>query len=440
MKTTAIALLPVLCAVLLPAGVSAEEAQVRATAVVPVTMSLREIAKAALHHDPRFAASTARIEAARDEIRIAEASDAFTLNFGADVGRSDLRTAARFPSSGTRTPNTLALTGSQPLYNGGLTRALDAAAKSEVEAALESRRDIGGKLILAALTAVLDVKRDRETLKLSEVTARTLASARQDVGKRFEAGEATRTDQSQADARVAEAEAQVRRAQAQLRTSEIALARLIGPDAGVPEASWPQLLPVAATLALAVEQSHTAPAVVAARHEAEAAQARIAAAIAEYRPRLSVDGHAVTQDDSDFGYDRISTWAVQLKLSVPLFTGGLAQARADAARAKAAQAGYLARDEEAHFAETAAKEWELLQATDDVISAIRAQAEASELALDGVRKELKVGSRTTLDLLDAERERLVADVNLVAALRDRAVTAFRLLAACGKLELEAVPD
>jgi outer membrane protein len=426
----------VLPAVLIPAAVCAA-----ALVAAPVqAMSLRDVAKAALAHDPRFAASTAGIEAARYGVQAADASDAFTLGLGADVGRSELRTAAFFPQSGLRTPNTLALTGSQPLYNGGLTAALDAAAKSEVEAALESRRDVGGQLILAALTAVLDVKRDRETLKLSQVTARTLGSARQDVGKRFEAGEATRTDQSQADARLAEAEAQVRRAQAQLRTSEIALTRLIGPEAGVPEASWPQLLPVAPTLGLAVEQSRTAPAVVAARHEAEAAQARIAAAIAEYRPHLSLDGHAVTQDDSDFGYDRINTWAVQLKLSVPIFTGGLAQARAAEARAKATQAGFMARDEEARFAETAAKEWELLQATDDVIAAVRAQAEASELALDGVRKELKAGSRTTLDLLDAERERLAADVNLVAALRDRAVTAFRLLAACGKLELEAVPE
>ena len=75
-----------------------------------------------------------------------------------------------------------------------------------------------------------------------------------------------------------------------------------------------------------------------------------------------------------------------------------------------------------------------------MIAAFDAQVQAAELALDGVSKELKVGSRTTLDLLDAERDLLSAQVNLVAAQRDRAVTAFRLLAACGRLELENVPD
>ena len=75
-----------------------------------------------------------------------------------------------------------------------------------------------------------------------------------------------------------------------------------------------------------------------------------------------------------------------------------------------------------------------------MIAAFDAQVQAAELALDGVSKELKVGSRTTLDLLDAERELLAAQVNLVSALRDRAVTAFSLMAASGILELYNVPE
>ena len=82
----------------------------------------------------------------------------------------------------------------------------------------------------------------------------------------------------------------------------------------------------------------------------------------------------------------------------------------------------------------------MLQASEDVIAATRLQVAAAESALDGVKKELKVGSRTTLDLLDAERELLAAQVNLVGALRDRSVNAFSLLAACGILELHNVPE
>ncbi|MBV8062169.1 MAG: hypothetical protein JOY51_01160, partial [Nevskia sp.] len=48
------------------------------------------------------------------------------------------------------------------------------------------------------------------------------------------------------------------------------------------------------------------------------------------------------------------------------------------------------------------------------------------------------GTRTTKDVLDAERDKVSAQVNLAGSLHDRSVAAFQLLAACGKLRLEDV--
>ncbi len=420
----------------LPAAVLLAGASLNAQA-----LGLREIAVAALHHDPRFTESTARIEAARYGAAVADAGDKFTLGIAADVGRSNLRTDARFPQSGYRTPNSLAIAGSQPLYNGGRSAAERDAAGFTLDAATQHRRDVGGKIILAALTATLDLKRDRETLKLAEASRSTLDAARGDVDKRYQAGEATRTDLAQADARRAEASANVRRAEAQLRASEIRLNRLAGPlPADAAEVPWPALLPTAKSRDEAIAQSQLAPAVVAAAHERQSAKAAIRIAEAAARPVVSLDAHAATQDNTEFGYDRLSTWAVQLKLNVPIVTGGLTAARLGEARARADGAAAAAEDEAAAYSEAAAQDWELLRASEDVIVATRAQVAAAESALDGVQKELKVGSRTTLDLLDAERELLSAQVNLVSALRDRGVTAFSLLAACGILELYNIPE
>jgi len=403
-------------------------------------LSLRAAATAALNHDPRFDQSSAEIDVARAGESVARASDAFTLGAAADIGRQDLRTDAPFPESGYRTPNNLSIAASQPLYNGGRTAALELAAQRSIEAALEKRRDVGGKIILATLTAYLDLKRDRETVRLSQATRDTLQLARGDVDKRLTAGEATRTDLAQADARLAEADATVMRSESQLRVSEIALSRLIGPLPSDLDAPWPQLIATAGSREEAIQQSHTAPGVVSAQHSSRAAQSQIAVAKSEHLPKLSLDGSAGTQDNTEFGYDRLSTWAVRLKLQVPILTGGLVKARVGEAKARAASADFMAADTEAQYAETAAREWELLRASGPVIAAYQSQVKAAELALDGIGKELKVGSRTTLDLLDAERDLLSAQVNLVSAQRDRAVTAFRLLAACGKLELENVPD
>lgn len=404
-------------------------------------LGLRGIALAALQHDPRFAESTAGIEVAEFSSAVADAGDKFTLGLAADIGRSELRTDAPFPQSGLRTPNSLALAASQPLYNGGRSTAERNAAALGLDAAKESRRDVGGKIILAALTATLDLKRDRETLKLAQTSRSTLDAARGDVDKRYQAGEATKTDLAQADARRAEATANVRRAEAQLRASEIRLNRLTGPlPVQASEVQWPAVLPTAASRDEAVAQSQRAPGVMAALHQQHSAQAGIRVAEAAARPQLSLDAHAATQDNTEFGYSRLSTWAVQLKLNVPIITGGLTAARRGEAVARASSAEANAADQAAAYAEAAAQDWELLRASEDVIEATRVQVTAAESALDGVQRELRVGSRTTLDLLDAERELLAAQVNLVSALRDRAVNAFSLLAACGQLELYNVPE
>jgi len=63
----------------------------------------------------------------------------------------------------------------------------------------------------------------------------------------------------------------------------------------------------------------------------------------------------------------------------------------------------------------------------------KAQVAAAELALDGVRQEYRAGSRTTLDVLDAEAEVVDARIVQVSAERDRVVAAYRLLAAVGRL-------
>ena len=60
-------------------------------------------------------------------------------------------------------------------------------------------------------------------------------------------------------------------------------------------------------------------------------------------------------------------------------------------------------------------------------SAFSAAVKAAEIALEGVREEeANVGSRTVLDVLDAEQELLDARVGLVRAMRDELVATYQL--------------
>src|SRR5690625_751027 len=77
--------------------------------------------------------------------------------------------------------------------------------------------------------------------------------------------------------------------------------------------------------------------------------------------------------------------------------------------------------------------WEALQSAQAQIVSLNAEIRAAEVALEGVRDEVSVGSRTVLDLLDQEQELLDAQVNRVRAQRDEVVASYRLLAAVGRL-------
>ncbi len=59
---------------------------------------------------------------------------------------------------------------------------------------------------------------------------------------------------------------------------------------------------------------------------------------------------------------------------------------------------------------------------------------ANSLSLEGVRAENSVGTRTVLDILNAEQELLNSQVTLVTARRDAYVAGFALIAAMGNAE------
>ncbi len=76
----------------------------------------------------------------------------------------------------------------------------------------------------------------------------------------------------------------------------------------------------------------------------------------------------------------------------------------------------------------ATQAWGQLEAAKAQIEATKAQVAASEIALNGVREEARVGQRTTLDVLNAQQDLVNARVSLVTAERDRVVASYTVLA------------
>ncbi len=82
--------------------------------------------------------------------------------------------------------------------------------------------------------------------------------------------------------------------------------------------------------------------------------------------------------------------------------------------------------------------WQTLQTARAEITAFSDAVRANGIALEGAEQEATVGTRTTLDVLDAEQELFDAKIDLVRAQRDEVVASYALAAAVGRLSARAL--
>jgi len=126
------------------------------------------------------------------------------------------------------------------------------------------------------------------------------------------------------------------------------------------------------------------------------------------------------------------------QITIPIYDGGATYAGARQAKEQLGQQELqtdLQRDK-VRAAVVAA--WGANESSSGVLRAARAEVQAAEVALAGVREEAKVGQRTTLDVLNAQQALLNARVQLVTAQHDSVVDSYSLLSAIGRLSIETL--
>ncbi len=181
-----------------------------------------------------------------------------------------------------------------------------------------------------------------------------------------------------------------------------------------------------------------APAVIAANEQSEVSRRQVNVARSVILPRVSVTaGYQYTEEPSNFVIQD-EQFSYGARASIPLFAGGANFSRIREAKALHASDRMRIIEAERQVDAQTTAAWAQLTAARAIIISARAAAEANELALEGVTQEALVGTRTTLDVLDAEQEYLNAQVALASAERDAQSAAFSLLAAIGLLTPEAI--
>jgi outer membrane protein len=333
----------------------------------------------------------------------------------------------------------------QVLFASGRIRNSVRAAETRVIAGRADLRATEADVLTEAVSVYADLLRDREVQVYALGQIRALATNLDSARARFRVGDLTRTDVSQSEARLALARSNLATAEGRLQSSEENFQRVVGARAGVLE-PLPPLPPMPLTAEQAVESALVDnPDVASIVAQARAAGYDVSATKAERLPTISAVGFASYDDalgtaDRAAGVpkgtvlDRVTTVEAGFSIRLPLYQGGAASARVRQAEETRAQVWERAIAAERLTVANARAAFATWRSALIAITANEAAASANEMALQSIKVEQTVGSRSILDVLNAEQELLQSRIDLADARRDAYVAAFTLLNAMGAAE------
>ena len=332
----------------------------------------------------------------------------------------------------------------QPVFRGFRTVSGTARAEAVVNAGRQSLLAVEQQVLLDAASAYMNVIRDRNILGLRQKNIAALKAQLHASEERLKVGEDTRTDVSQARARLALSRAALARAQSDLASSLAFYARVIGQAAGT--VRFPPLskqAPPSLDAALAIADRGN-PNVLAAAFNEEAARHNIDLVRGELLPEVSINAQYAHNQQPSGGVGWNQEGAVFGQIAMPIYEGGQVYSRIREAKQTASQRALEILDIRRQVREQVTGSWNLLLAATATIRAARVQVEANKMALTGVQQEMRVGNRTVLDVLDAEQELVDLQVLLATAERDRIIAGYQLIASVGRmtardLNLDVVP-
>ena len=407
--------------------------------------TLTEAMVSAYTTNPTLLAARANLRAVDENVPQALSGWRPTVVMTGAAGYADIQartqavtnTVPRIPFSTYTDLNRQTLNGTasvtQPLYRGGRTVASTRRAENQVYAQ-RARLLITEQQVLAdVVSTYVGVIRDQELARLNNNNVQVLRRQLQATNERFRVGEITRTDVAQAESRLAGAQAQFEQADGTLQVTRATFVRVTGliPQRLV----TPGVLVVPARSADAVVQiaSENNPAVVAALFDEGAARDNIDIQFSALMPQANLTTQAFRIDNNTGRGQRTTGGQITANISVPIYQGGAEQSAVRQARQQAQQARQVVDEARRAAQQNARQAWEQLRTAQAQVVSVQSQIRAQEIALDGVQREAVVGSRTTLDVLNAEQELLNARTSLVQAAANQVIASYSLAQTIGRL-------
>lgn len=294
-------------------------------------------------------------------------------------------------------------------------------------------------LILRVSGRYFDVLAAQDNLEFARAEKKAIARELEQSQQRFDVGLVAITDVQEAQARYDQAIAQEIAAERTLSTSRELLREITGQDhaaLAMLGEQIPFLTPEPADIeqwtqtALKQNQQLTA-----AQYAAEIAREEIERQRSGHYPSVDIVGtHTNAKSGGGrFGASETDGDAVALQLNIPIYQGGLITSRTREAEHRHSQARENLEQQQRGAVRQTRDSYTGVIANISRVSALKQAVTSSKTALEATEAGLEVGTRTQVDVLDAQRELFRAERDHARARYDYIIESLRLKQAAGTL-------
>ena len=400
------------------------------------SQSLYDTLSKAYNTSPLLKSNRFKLEAINEELAKALSKNRPLVNFHGSVGSDQTTTVntVGVESKKNNNPKSVTLEIQQNLYDFGKTRSAINIADNTIFAQRADLKNQEQEVLLEASRIYLFLLASTEINKLAKNNLSLLLKHYQATSDKFNLGEATSTDLSLAKARYLRARSDEIKSRGDIEKERSKYFSLIGVEAPK-KLLFPQMvIDIPNNLKdITKETLQGNPKIIASGFRKKLSFSKISSAASELLPSLDLNLSAQNAWAPNTFFDEYENYKMELNFKIPLYTGGYNYSDIRQKKKEAMQNSKILD----YNIKNAIKEVEILwidlNSLNAQIISINSAIKANEMAVEGVKKEYEVGSRTLLDVLDTEQDLLEEKVEAIKVKREKLITTFKLIASMGKL-------
>ncbi len=400
------------------------------------SQTLYDTLSKAYNTSPLLKSNRFKLEAINEELAKALSKNRPLVSFHGSVGSDQTTTVNTIgvESKKNNNPKSVTLEIQQNLYDFGKTRSAINIADNTIFAQRADLKNQEQEVLLEASVIYLFLLASTEINKLAKNNLSLLQKHYQATSDKFNLGEATSTDLSLAKARYLRARSDEIKSRGDIEKERSKYFSLIGVEAPKKLLFPEMVIDIPNNLKdITKETLQGNPKIIASGFRKKLSFSKISSAASELLPSLDLNLSAQNAWAPNTFFDEYENYKMELNFKIPLYTGGHNYSDVRQKKKEAMQNSKTLD----YNIKNAIKEVEILwidlSSLNAQIISINSAIKANEMAVEGVKKEYEVGSRTLLDVLDTEQDLLEEKVEAIKVKREKFITIFKLIASMGKL-------